>query len=218
MSFPRLYAILDAESLTAQSIRLTEFADGLLFAGVQLIQYRNKSGVSRAILADAVTLNNHRSGNPVKLIMNDRADLCLLSGFDGAHLGQEDLCADDARKILGPSACVGVSTHSIEQVIEADQTSCNYIAFGPVFSTSSKNNPDPTVGLLGLKAARDATQKPLVAIGGITRKNCRAVLDTGADSVAIISGLLPPPGTSDTRVAVRQIAEEFLANLHEHER
>lgn len=221
MNFPRLYAILDAETLAARSIDLSAFALGLFTAGVQLIQYRNKSGGVRTILDDAKRLKKLRSKNSAKLIMNDRADLALLSGFDGVHLGQEDLRADDARKILGPDAWVGVSTHSIEQVLEANQTSCSYIAFGPVFSTTSKINPDPTVGLAGLQAARAVTTKPLVAIGGITRENCRAVLDAGADSVAVISALLPPVGKSDVGEAIRRIAQEFQAtgiDMHDKEK
>jgi thiamine-phosphate pyrophosphorylase len=213
MNFPRLYAIVDAETLAARSINLSALASGLFSAGVQLIQYRSKIGEVRSIVEDAERLKKLRSKNSAKLIMNDRADLTLLCGFDGVHLGQEDLQAEDAREIVGPSVWVGVSTHSIEQVIEADKTSCNTIAFGPVFPTTTKNNPDPTVGLSGLQAARVATHKPLVAIGGITRENCRSVLDAGADSVAVISGLLPPAGTSDPCAAARKIAEEFLEAL-----
>ena len=105
-----------------------------------------------------------------------------------------------------------MSTNSAEQVIEANRTSCDYIAYGPIFSTASKANPDPTVGLDGLKAARALTRKPLVAIGGITRKNCRSVLDAGADSLAVISDLLPEGDDmkNDLYVSALRIAEEFL--------
>lgn len=140
----------------------------------------------------------------LRLIMNDRADLCLAVGWDGVHVGQNDLSPASARQILGSSRWLGVSTHNPEQVGEADQSPADYIAIGPVFSTLSKANPDPVIGLEGVRAARRLTQKPLVAIGGITRQNCRSVIDAGADSVAVISDLVREPGKS---------AEEFLCIL-----
>jgi thiamine-phosphate pyrophosphorylase len=145
-----------------------------------------------------------RVGDRVKLIMNDRADLCLAAGFDGLHVGQDDLSADSVRRIIGPDRWLGVSTHNPEQLAEADQTSADYLAIGPVFATGSKANPDPVVGLEGVRRARELTRKPLVAIGGITLANARSVIEAGADSVALISGLL-----RDTRKS----AEEFLRIL-----
>lgn len=213
MKFPGLYAILDADTLAARSFDLAETASGLAAAGVRLVQYRNKTGNARMILEDAARLKNLRRRNNLKLILNDRADLALLSGCHGVHLGREDLTPEDARRIVSPDTWVGVSTHTVDQCIEANRTSCDYIAFGPVFPTISKNNPDRTVGLDGLRRARATTQKPLVAIGGITRKNCRAVLDAGADSIAVISDLLPLLETTEIASIVRQRAEEFLALL-----
>lgn len=213
--FPSLYAILDVDSQSARSIELAVFAAELRAAGVQFVQYRNKRGSARQILRDAAMLRNmFPAGGDLRLLLNDRVDLTLLSGFDGVHVGQEDLTAEDARSIVGLSAWVGVSTHTHEQVIEANKTSCDYIAYGPIFATSSKNNPDPLVGLVGLREAKMLTRKPLVAIGGITRDNCRAVLDAGADSIAVISDLLPASGDSASgQRSPRQIAEEFLALL-----
>jgi thiamine-phosphate pyrophosphorylase len=143
-------------------------------------------------------------GDGLKLIMNDRADLCLAAALDGLHVGQDDLSPDSARLILGPDRWLGVSTHNPEQLGEADKTSADYLAIGPVFATSSKANPDPIVGLEGVRRARELTCKPLVAIGGITRANARAVIEAGADSVAVISDLLRDP---------RKSAEEFLRVL-----
>jgi thiamine-phosphate pyrophosphorylase len=154
------------------------------------------------IANDAILEWGAQSG--VWLIMNDRADLCLAADFDGVHVGQDDLSPESVRKIIGASRWLGVSTHNPEQVREADQTSADYIAIGPVFPTSSKENPDPMVGLEGIRCARELTRKPLVAIGGITRANARSVIDAGADSVAVISDLLRDP---------RKSAEEFLALL-----
>jgi thiamine-phosphate pyrophosphorylase len=140
----------------------------------------------------------------VRLIMNDRADLCIAAGYDGVHLGQDDLPADGARMVIGADHIVGVSTHTPQQVKEADAGPADYIAIGPVFPTTGKKNPDALVGLDGVKAARAATQKPLVAIGGITRSTARSVIEAGADSVAVISDLLSSP---------RRAAEEFLRLL-----
>jgi thiamine-phosphate pyrophosphorylase len=210
MKLPRLYAIADAGLLAARSVHLRRFAQDLRAAGVALLQYRNKQGGARQMMRDAAELREVFSGPRTHLIFNDRADLALLARFHGVHLGQDDLTADQARSILGPRAILGVSTHSAEQVRQADATACDYIAFGPIFATATKENPDPATGLAGLVLARKHTRKPLVAIGGITRGNCRAVLDAGADSVAVISDLLP---ARDRPAATREIAEEFLALL-----
>ena len=213
--FARLYPILDIDLLAARSLLLSSVAADWRAAGVTLVQYRNKQGRARQMLRDAALLREmFPVDKKVRLIFNDRPDLALLSGFDGVHVGQEDVLAEDARMIVGSHRWVGVSTNSAGQVVEADKTSCDYIAYGPIFSTASKLNPDPTVGLAGLRAVRALTAKPLVAIGGITRQNCRSVIDAGADSLAVISDLLPGGDNinSDAESA-RQIAEEFLQLL-----
>ncbi|MGO8718207.1 MAG: thiamine phosphate synthase [Acidobacteriaceae bacterium] len=211
----RLYPILDTDLLAARSLQLTSVAADWRAAGVTLIQYRNKQGSAREMLRDAALLREiFPASGEVRLIFNDRPDLALVSGFDGVHVGQGDVPAEDARRIVGSNRWVGVSTNSAEQVIEADKTSCNYIAYGPIFPTTSKINPDPTVGLAGLRAARALTAKQLVAIGGITHKNCRSVLDAGADSLSVISDLLPASHNGhEGEKNTRQLAEEFLALL-----
>jgi thiamine-phosphate pyrophosphorylase len=202
MLLPRLYPVLDpgcfpdAEAMFAA-------AEELATAGCALLQYRNKSGNARQMLEDARELRA-RLASGIKLIMNDRADLCLAAAFDGLHVGQDDLSPNSARRIIGPTRLLGVSTHNPEQLSEADKTSADYLAIGPIFATASKANPDPVVGLQGLRRARELTSKPLVAIGGITRANARSVIDAGADSVAVISDLLRDP---------RKSAEEFLRIL-----
>ena len=223
MLLPRLYAILDAACFP-ETGDLLAAAEELVSAGVTLIQYRNKSGNAHVMLEQARELrrrigtqgqNPHfsqRRGemghpythNPIRLIMNDRADLCLAAECDGVHVGQEDLSPESVRKIIGADRWLGVSTHNPEQLSEADLTSADYLAIGPVFSTSSKEKPDPVVGLEGVRRARVLTRKPLVAIGGITRGNAAAVIEAGADSVAVISDLLREP---------RKSAEEFLRIL-----
>jgi thiamine-phosphate pyrophosphorylase len=211
--FPRLYAIADIDLLQARALDLASFASELHSAGVKLLQYRNKSGNARAMLRDAALLRElFPPATDVRLIMNDRADLALLSGCDGVHVGQEDLGPEDAGSIVGPNAWVGVSTHSPQQIVEADKTTCDYIAYGPVFATATKNNPDPTVGLAGLRMARTLTRKPLVAIGGITRENFRSVLDAGADSTAVVSGLLST-NADEKYGSTRRLAEDFLTEF-----
>lgn len=204
---PRLYSILDA-SCFASSRDLITAAEELAAAGVTLIQYRNKSGNARVMLEQARELRRRsRAGVPaphVRLIMNDRADLCLAADFEGVHVGQEDLSPEAVRSIIGSDRWLGVSTHNPEQLRDADLTSADYIAIGPVFATSSKSKPDPVVGLEGVRQARQLTHKPLVAIGGITRTNAASVVEAGADSVAVISDLLREPGKS---------AEEFFRIL-----
>jgi len=199
---PRLYAILDSSCFPDSQV-LFSTAEELLAGGVTLLQYRDKSGKAREMLEQARELKR-RLGGSVKLMMNDRADLCLAAGFDGVHVGQDDLSAEGARKIIGGRVWLGVSTHNSEQVEEADKTSADYIAIGPVFSTASKVNPDPVVGLEGVRKARALTRKPLVAIGGINRANCRSVIEAGADSMAVISDLMREP---------RKSAEDFFRIL-----
>jgi thiamine-phosphate pyrophosphorylase len=199
---PRLYAILDTACFP-DSPALFSTAEELVAGGVTLLQYRNKSATAREMLEQARELKR-RLGERVKLIINDRADLCLAADFDGVHVGQEDLSPEGARKVVGTTLWLGVSTHNPRQIMEADETSADYIAIGPVFSTASKANPDPVVGLEGVRRARALTRKPLVAIGGINRANCRSAIEAGADSVAVISDLMREP---------RKSAEDFFRIL-----
>ena len=202
LQLPRLYPILDPACFP-DGREMFAAAEELAAAGITLLQYRYKQGTARQMLDEAHELRS-RLAPRVKLIMNDRADLCLASAFDGLHVGQDDLSPEAARVIIGPARWLGVSTHNPEELAEADKTSADYLAIGPVFATTSKANPDPVVGLEGIRRARELTHKPLVAIGGITRANARSVFDAGADTVAVISDLVRDP---------RKSAEEFLRVL-----
>jgi thiamine-phosphate pyrophosphorylase len=199
---PRLYGILDTSYFTDRAAFISAAVE-LVAAGVTVLQYRDKSEYSRQMLDHARELRR-LCPTSVKWIMNDRADLCLAAGFDGVHVGQDDLSPNAVRKVIGPDLWMGISTHNPEQLREAESTSATYLAIGPVFSTTSKASPDPVVGLEGVRRARALTTKPLVAIGGITRANCLSVIEAGADSVAVISGLVHSP---------RKSAEEFLRIL-----
>jgi len=191
--FPRLYAIIDPTLLTSSELALAEALAG---SGVELIQYRNKTVSSRQFFETSRQLTSVLGPRLVRLIVNDRADIALLAGAGGVHVGQEDLGVEDARAICGPNRWVGVSTHSLEQVAAADRTSADYIAFGPIFPTATKKNSDPVVGTELLRKARQMTKKPLVAIGGITLERAAEVYRAGADSLAVIRDLIcaPDPG------------------------
>jgi thiamine-phosphate pyrophosphorylase len=207
LTLPRLYAIVDAEVLTARGVLLADFARDLRAAGVGLVQYRNKNGSPQDVLRAAAILREVFAGSPCRLILNDRADLAVLANFDGVHVGQGDLSPEDARRVVGPDRIVGFSTHTDEQARIAEQSSADYIAIGPIFATGTKPDASPVVGLEGVRRARALTTKPLVAIGGITRANARSVIDSGADSVAVISALFAANESPE------HVARDFLALL-----
>lgn len=187
---PRLYAILDAESCARRGLDLLETAKAWRDAGVTLLQYRDKVASDAALLENARLLRRVFENVGATLILNDRVHLFADSGFDGVHVGQGDASVLSVRKVIGADAVLGVSTHNPVQVSEADLLPVSYVAVGPVFATSTKLDAEPVVGLNGVALARSLTQKPLVAIGGITQGSAAAVLEAGADSVAVISGLL----------------------------
>ncbi len=201
---PRLYAIIDPAQAGGRSS--VEVAEALLAAGVRLIQYRDKQASSGELYASAQQVAECVRKAGGTFIVNDRADVALAVDADGVHVGQDDLPVESARALLGPGKLIGFSTHVLEQVRDADRSTADYIAFGPIFPTASKENLDRVVGLSGLREARKATRKPLVAIGGITLESARAVIDAGADSIAVISALV---GASD--IAGR--AREFLKQV-----
>jgi thiamine-phosphate pyrophosphorylase len=184
---PRLYLILDS-ALLRRPVR--EVASELAAAGVRLMQYRSKTAPARELLATSRELASVLRPSGVSLIVNDRADVAALAGADGVHVGQEDLEVEQARGIVGTSRWVGVSTHNLEQFRSAAATSADYIAVGPVFATSSKANPDPVIGTEFIRSVRAMTEKPIVAIGGITLETAASVIAAGADSVAVISDVL----------------------------
>ncbi|HEY1463096.1 MAG TPA: thiamine phosphate synthase [Terriglobales bacterium] len=202
LKLPRLYPILDTACFSKEE-DLYQFAHEVVAGGATILQYRNKSGNARVMLEHAQQLKRI-CGNSVRLIMNDRADLCLAADFAGCHVGQDDLSPESVRRIIGKDLMLGVSTHNPEQLEIADRSPADYVAIGPVFQTASKENPDPVVGLDGIRRARELTQNPLVAIGGITRMNCREVIAAGADSIAVIGDLVREPKKS---------VQEFLSLL-----
>jgi thiamine-phosphate pyrophosphorylase len=207
LDLPRFYPILDAGLLSRAGLSIEGFARELRVAGIRFLQYRDKDASDEVLLQRAAILRRIFPASDSCLILNDRVPLVVSAGYDGVHVGQEDFSPADARATLGSELIVGVSTHGEGQLVHAADSPVDYVAIGPVFATSSKQVPDPVVGLEGVRSARALTDKPLVAIGGITRANCAAVMDAGADSVAVISDLIQSPGKS---------VEEFFRRLGNH--
>ena len=187
LQLPPLYPIIDAQiSPHPFELLIEEFAA----AGLTWVQLRDKKANSRELFKEAQRLVELASVHQMKVIVNDRSDIAWLSNAGGAHLGQEDLPIEDARRILGRDKILGASTHNLKQALEAQESSANYVAIGPVFPTSSKESPDPVVRTDELMEIRRHVTKPLVAIGGITTENAGSLFDLGIDSLAVIRDLL----------------------------
>ena len=205
MKVPRVYPILDTAVLAARDFPLTRAAAALIEGGAGILQLRHKQHWSRATFDDARSIARMCREVGAIFIIDDRADIAMLLEA-GLHVGQDDLPPRDARRLMGPDALIGFSSHNVPQVCAAGGEPVDYVAFGPVFATQSKRNPDPVTGIEALKGCRELVEKPLVAIGGITRETARAVWAAGADSVAVISDLVPAELTS---TSLRQRMEEW---------
>jgi thiamine-phosphate pyrophosphorylase len=199
----RLYAIIDT-ALAPGPAPLV--AEQLLRAGVRVLQYREKGTFRRQSWGECCALAELARSRNARFIVNDRADIALLCGADGVHLGQEDLPAEHARRLLGEGRIIGFSTHTVEQAREADRLPVDYLAIGPVFATTTKQRAEAVVGLETVRAVRAAVRKPLVAIGGITLENAASVIEAGADAVAVIRDLLVAP---DVEARARQFLERL---------
>lgn len=205
MRFPRVYPILDTETLAQHGIALDTAAAALLEGGAGILQVRQKGHWTRQVFESARQVACLCREAGAVLVVNDRADFAmLLEG--GLHIGQEDLAPRDARKLIGPDALLGFSSHNLEQLSAAGGEPVDYVALGPVYPTSSKHNPDPVVGVDEVRRLRPLIEKPLVAVGGITRANAAGAFNAGADSVAVISDLVPQ---SPTARSLRERMEEW---------
>jgi thiamine-phosphate pyrophosphorylase len=187
---PPIYPILDTESLAGRHCPILRAAEAWIDGGAGILQLRHKGHWGRALFDEARAIADLCRTRSVTFIVDDRADLAALL-HAGLHVGQDDLGPSDARAIIGPDAVLGFSSHNADQLAAAAAEPVSYVAFGPCFPTRSKRNPDPVVGLAELRRVRSLTAKPLVAIGGITRQNARAVFAAGADAVAVIADMLP---------------------------
>jgi thiamine-phosphate pyrophosphorylase len=185
-SVPGLYPITDTR---ITGLSHAEQIERLAAGGATLIQLREKLAAPREFYQSALEAMRVARRLGVQIIINDRIDIALAVAADGVHLGQDDLPPERARALVGQNRIIGFSTHSLKQALEADSAPVDYIAIGPVFQTSTKENPDPVVGLEALGEIKRRISKPLVAIGGITLDHARDVIDAGADSLAVISDL-----------------------------
>ena len=201
---PRVYPILDSEALAARGVRL-ETAAALIEGGAGMLQIRHKGHWSRAVFESAQAVARMCAEAGTALMVNDRADFAMLLGA-GLHVGQDDLAPRDARRLLGTDATIGFSSHTPAQLCAAGGEPVDYVALGPVFATASKRNPDAVVGTEEVRRCRGLIDKPLVGIGGITLENAVEVWKAGADSVAVIAGLLPAVATAQS---MRQRMEEW---------
>jgi thiamine-phosphate pyrophosphorylase len=188
-SFPsKLYPITDRQ---ISGLSHAEQVARLSAGGARLIQLREKQLAPREFHREAEEAIRVARSTGVQIIINDRVDIALALKADGVHLGQDDLPPEAARRMLGPDAVIGLSTHNAEQAQRAAALPIDYIAFGPICATQTKVNPDPVVGLNGLRRIRTLVGSiPLVAIGGITAENGVEVISSGADAVAVIGALL----------------------------
>lgn len=205
---PRLYPITDRR---LSGLSHAEQVERLCEGGARLIQLREKLLSPKEFYREAEAAVGAARRWGARVVINDRADVALALGADGVHLGQDDLPPAAARALLGERAIIGFSTHSIAQAEEAAGMPLNYVAIGPIFQTSSKDDPDPVVGLGGLRRVRESLGEtlPLVAIGGITRERARAVVEAGAGSVAVIGALLKV----ESPAQITRLTREFLAEF-----
>ncbi|HUA59255.1 MAG TPA: thiamine phosphate synthase [Verrucomicrobiae bacterium] len=205
MKIPRVYPILDTASLAARAIAIETAAAALLEGGAGILQIRHKTHWTRGMWAAAQLVARLCREAGAMLVVNDRADFALLLGA-GLHVGQDDLPPRDARRLMGHEPLIGFSSHDARQLAAAGGEPVDYVALGPIFATGSKHNPDAVVGVEELARCRPLIEKPLVAIGGITLENAAEVLRAGADSLAVIAGMLPKEASARS---LRERMEEW---------
>jgi thiamine-phosphate pyrophosphorylase len=203
VELPRLYAIVDPLDTGRDPV---ELARAMLAGGAKLLQLRLKHATPRELHAAAAAIGPLARQAPARFLVNDRPDVARAAAADGVHLGQDDVPVPVARRVLGRGATIGVSTHDLDQALAAAAAGADYIAVGPIYRTSSKEEALPPRGLALVRAVRRAVACPIVAIGGITIETAAAVLAAGADSVAMIAALVR---AADPGVAVRAAASRL---------
>ena len=213
MILPCLYPILDTALLDARQCLLETAAAAMLDVGARILQIRHKGHWTRILFDQATRVARLCEQSAAPLIVNDRADIALLLGA-GLHIGQNDIPPLDARRLIGAAPILGYSTHNAEQLVAAAGQPASYLALGPMFPTQSKINPDPVVGVEHLRTWRHLTARPLVAIGGITRHNAQAVLEAGADSVAVIGDLVPADASA---ASIAERMKDWQRTIGPHE-
>jgi len=206
MIVPAFYPILDTAAALARDLDPVHAAQDIIDGGARILQFRHKGFLSRQAFTwlEAIAGLTRQAGTT--LVVNDRADLARLFGA-ALHLGQDDLPPESARIVTGPQSILGFSTHNEAQLRASASEPVDYVALGPIFGTSTKENPDATVGLEELRRLRPLSNRSLVAIGGITRATALSVREAGADSLAIVADLFPEDGN------LRRRTEEWIRLL-----
>jgi thiamine-phosphate pyrophosphorylase len=209
----RLYALLDPER--AGGATLGRLAQAVGDGGATLVQLRNKLGSTRQLVAQARDLKALLAPRSIPLLVNDRVDVALAAAADGVHVGQDDMEPEEARRLLGPGAIIGLSIKTVAQAQAAPIEFVDYVCIGGVFATTSKHNPEPPVGIDGLKSIlaairRRAPRLPVGAIAGIDAKNAAAVMATGVDGIAVISALSLAPDVVEAARTLRGIVDAGL--------
>ncbi|HVT95216.1 MAG TPA: thiamine phosphate synthase [Bryobacteraceae bacterium] len=209
MTLPKFYPILDTTPLRRASLAVETAAEALLEGGAKILQLRHKGDFTRETFAVARRVHELCVQADCLFVINDRVDVALLLD-SGVHLGQDDLPPAAARKLCGPTPPIGFSTHNEAQLMASAEEPIDYVALGPLFSTATKENPDPVVGLAEFQRLRKLTAGPMVAIGGITRERAASALAAGADSLAVIGDLFPEEPSKST---LRARTEEWIQLL-----
>jgi thiamine-phosphate pyrophosphorylase len=209
----RVYAILDPARAGGRT--LGDLAQRLVAGGATLVQYRDKDNPTRVMVEQAKALRKALASSRVPLIVNDRVDVALAARADGVHIGQDDMDAADARRLLGPDAIIGLSVKTLSQVQAAPIEHLDYVAIGGVFATGSKDNPEAPIGVSGLRvlaeAVRSRTKRlAICAIAGIDERNAAGVIAAGADGVAVISALSLAPDPEAAAATMREIVDGAL--------
>ncbi|GMR04491.1 MAG: thiamine phosphate synthase [Thermodesulfobacteriota bacterium] len=205
------YAIIDTTYVSPGDIG--EVTGEILSGGARVLQLRAKGSGSGEMLKMARVIRRLTGDKDAFFIVNDRVDIAMIAGADGVHLGLDDIPVEEARRLLGPGAVIGLSTHNLAEAIEAASTTADYISFGPVFTTRTKKDAGPVTGLAALKRVTGSVQKPVVAIGGISEETFDRVLETGATAAAVISHIL---GGGDIRKKVSSIIAGSRKKLSRH--
>lgn len=199
--YNKLYVI--TESSISKGRSNEEIVKEAIAGGAEIIQLREKRWSKDKIRQEAVKLLKICRKNNVMFIVNDYVDIAMEIGADGVHLGQSDMPIEEARKICGDNLIIGISTHSVEQAVDADQEDVDYITIGPIFETRAK---DYTVGVEIIKPVADNVLKPIIAIGGINKENINEVLEQGVNSVAVISAVV---SADDVKGAAKELVERI---------
>jgi thiamine-phosphate pyrophosphorylase len=210
----RLYALVDPER--ANGLALDDLAARVAHGGATLVQLRDKHGSTRAMVEEARAIKAALRGSGVPLLINDRVDVALAADAEGVHIGQNDMAVEDARRLLGKDAIIGLSLKSVVQANAAPLDLLDYVAIGGVYVTTSKDNPDPPVGIAGLRAIAGAVRArvstfPICAIAGIDRSNAAEVIAAGADGVSVISALSMTPDPAAAARELRAVVDRALA-------